>query len=172
LDQRSPPRGRRAPVAAERCAAAVHLQVGGGHARRALGHRCDGGQRDPDSRRDHSRRRRRGYRLRHDGGRDVAERRAICPTTCTESARRSRRLSPSDVLTIAARMIAGRGRMSLRIILMSGPAERDLRCDRGQVSEARTGQESLVKNRRFLASHFWISKLCFTIIWLRSFWDG
>ena len=74
LDQGRSARGRRAPAALECRAVAVHLQVGGGHAGRALGHRRDGGQRDSDTRRDHSGGGRRGYWLRHDGGADFSAR--------------------------------------------------------------------------------------------------
>ena len=59
---------------AERRAVAVHLQVGGGHAGRALGHRRDGGQRDSNARRDHSGGGRCGYWLRHDGRADFSAR--------------------------------------------------------------------------------------------------
>ena len=61
------------PAAAQRRAAAVHPQVGRGDARRALGHRRDRRQRDPDRRRDHPGRGRRRHRLRHDGGADDAD---------------------------------------------------------------------------------------------------
>ncbi len=63
-------RGRGASAARQRRAAAVRPRLGRGDARRALGHRRDGRQRDPDARRDHPGRGRRRHRLRHDGGAD------------------------------------------------------------------------------------------------------
>src|SRR5581483_871763 len=75
LDPGGAARGGGGEAVAQRGAAALRLQMGGGDAGRALGHRRDRGQRDPDPGRDRARRRRRRYRLRHDGGRDHGRRR-------------------------------------------------------------------------------------------------
>src|SRR6185437_15814255 len=63
-----------APAATERGAAPVYFQVGRGHAGRVLGYRCDRGQRDSDEGGDHSRSRRGGYWVQHDGRPDGPER--------------------------------------------------------------------------------------------------
>ena len=68
LDARRRVRGRGAPAAPQRREPAVHPPLGGRDAGRALGHRRDRRQRDPDRRRGDSGRGRGRHRLRNDRG--------------------------------------------------------------------------------------------------------
>ena len=86
---------------AQRRLAAVHPQPHRGDARRALGHRRDRGLGDPDQGRDHSRRRRRRYRLRHDGGAHLAHGQGSAGFACA-LARRDRAQRAARQRTVAA----------------------------------------------------------------------
>ena len=72
-----------AKTAPQRGAPALRTRLGGGDARRSLGRRRHRRQRHPDRRARSSRPRSWvGHRLRHGGGPNHADRRAICPRAC------------------------------------------------------------------------------------------